>query len=154
MHADSDVEHVILGLEDVRYAALVRADYDAFADLCHPDLLYTHATSVVDTLDSFLEKCRSGWYDYHRLDHPVTRITVLPDVVLVFGQMIGEVTAGGTRKQLHSRTLAVWSRHQERWKLLATQSTGLPDVSPVPRPLARVGSQEDGALLRQEGRTA
>jgi ketosteroid isomerase-like protein len=42
---------VIRQLEDRRYAAIVRGDYDAFRELCHPDLAYTHSTGISDSLD-------------------------------------------------------------------------------------------------------
>ena len=55
---------------------MVAGDFDDFAALCHPDLIYTHSTAVTDTLDSYLAKCRDGFFDYHRIDHPITKIVV------------------------------------------------------------------------------
>jgi uncharacterized protein (TIGR02246 family) len=123
---DTGVEAIIRALEDARYDAVVRGDIGAFADLAHPDLTYTHSNGSVDTLDSYREKLESGFYDYHRIDHPIDRIVVEGDTALVIGEMHADITAGGTRKTLANRALAVWVRADGAWRLLAYQPTVLP----------------------------
>lgn len=120
--SDKDVE-VITELEDQRFDAVVAGDFDRFAAVCHPDLMYTHSNGVTDSLDSYLAKCRDGFYVYHRVDHPVTKILVKADVAFVLGEMNADLTAGGTRKQLRNTSLAVWVRDSETWKLIAYQPT-------------------------------
>jgi ketosteroid isomerase-like protein len=123
--AERDVE-VISELERRRFAAMVAGDFDDFAALCHPDLIYTHSTAVTDTLDSYLAKCRDGFFDYHRIDHPITKIVLAGDVGLVLGEMNADLTIGGTRKQLRNSSLAVWVRDGESWKLIGYQPTPKP----------------------------
>ena len=41
--------------------------------------------------------------------------------------MHADLTAGGTRKTLANRALAVWGRGDGEWRLLAYQPTVLPD---------------------------
>lgn len=122
----SEVEATIRALEDARYDAVVRGDIAAFAELAHPELTYTHSNGSVDTLDSYREKLDSGYYDYHRIDHPIDRIVVEGDTALVIGEMHADITAGGTRKTLANRALAVWVRVDGAWRLLAYQPTVLP----------------------------
>ena len=119
---DKDVE-AIVELERLRYDAVVAGDFDAFAAVCHPDLIYTHSNGVTDTLAAYLEKCRSGYYVYHAVDYPVTKIVIVGDLALVLGEMNAELTSGGTRKQLRNSSLAVWVRVAEDWKLIAYQPT-------------------------------
>jgi ketosteroid isomerase-like protein len=114
---------IIRELEDRRYAAVVAGDFDDFAAVCHPDLIYTHSNAVSDTLGSYLEKCRAGFYVYHEIDHPVSKIVITGDVALVLGEMNAELTAGGTRKQLRNSCLAVWVREGDTWKLIGYQPT-------------------------------
>lgn len=121
---EKDVE-TILGLERRRFDAIVAGDFDTFAAVSHPDLMYTHSNGVTDTLESYLEKCRTGFYVYHRVDHPVTRVVVTGDLGLVLGEMNADLTAGGTRKQLRNSSLAVWLRDGRVWKLIAYQPTVL-----------------------------
>ena len=123
---ESGSEATIRALEDARYDAVVRGDIAAFVELAHPDLTYTHSTGAVDTLDSYREKLESGFYDYHRIDHPIDRIVVEGDTALVVGEMHADITAGGTRKTLANRALAVWVRADGAWRLLAYQPTVLP----------------------------
>jgi 3-hydroxyisobutyrate dehydrogenase-like beta-hydroxyacid dehydrogenase/ketosteroid isomerase-like protein len=113
-------------LEDRRYDAIVAGDFDGFAKLAHPELAYTHSSGDTDTLESYLEKCRSGFYTYHRIDHPVDRITVVGDTAIVVGEMHAELTAGGVQKRLANRCLAVWVRSGGDWKLLGYQPTVIP----------------------------
>ena len=119
---DKDVQ-IIRELEDRRYAAVVAGDFNDFAAVCHLDLIYTHSNGVTDTLESYLEKCRSGFYVYHEIDHPVSKIVITGGVALVSGEMNAELTAGGTRKQLRNSCLAVWVREGDTWKLIGYQPT-------------------------------
>jgi uncharacterized protein (TIGR02246 family) len=123
---ESGSEATIRALEDARYDAVVRGDIAAFVELAHPDLTYTHSTGTVDTLDSYREKLESGFYDYHRIDHPIDRIVIVGDTALVVGEMHADITAGGTRKTLANRALAVWVQVDGAWRLLAYQPTVLP----------------------------
>ncbi|MFE6925409.1 nuclear transport factor 2 family protein [Nocardia sp. NPDC057663] len=124
--ATVEIESTIRSLEDARYAAVVAGDIDGFAAFAHPDLVYTHSNAEVDTLDSYLAKLRAGHYVYHRIDHPVARIVVVGDTAVVSGEMHADITAGGVRKQLANRSVAVWVREGDRWLLLAYWPTVIP----------------------------
>ena len=63
--SDKDVE-AITELERQRFEAVVAGDFDVFASVCHPDLMYTHSNGVTDTLAEYLAKCRDGFYVYHQ----------------------------------------------------------------------------------------
>lgn len=127
--ASTEVEKTICDLEDARYAAVIAGDVDAFAAHAHPELAYTHSNGVTDTLESYQDKLRSGFYVYHRIDHPVDRILVSGNTAVVLGEMHADITAGGKRKNLANRALAVWVRDDDRWLLLAYQPTVLPEQS-------------------------
>ena len=122
---DEDVE-TITALERQRFDAVVAGDFDAFAAVAHPELMYTHSNGVTDTLESYLRKCRDGFYVYHQIDHPITKIVIVDDVALVLGEMNADLTSGGTRKRLNNASLAVWVRAGESWQLIAYQPTPKP----------------------------
>jgi uncharacterized protein (TIGR02246 family) len=119
----TDVDATIRSLEDARYEAIIAGDFDRFAELAHPDLAYTHSNGVTDTFESYLEKCRSGFYVYHRVDHPVEFVRIVDDVALVVGEMNADISADGADKVLKNRCLAVWKNTDDGWRLLAYQPT-------------------------------
>lgn len=119
----SSDEQDILALEDSRYEAVLRSDFDAFAELCHQELVYAHSNGERDDLGSYMDKCRQGVYVYHRIDHPVEQVKIVGDVALVMGEMHADLTIRGTRTPLDNTALAVWVRAGSSWKLLAYQPT-------------------------------
>ncbi|AKJ08522.1 ketosteroid isomerase [Streptomyces incarnatus] len=119
----ADNAEIIRTLENNRFDAIVARDFDKFAELAHPDLAYTHSNGALDTLSSYLDKCKNGYYVYHQIDHPIDTITVVGDTAVVIGEMNADLTAGGVRKQLANRSLAVWTRVDGTWKFLAYQPT-------------------------------
>jgi hypothetical protein len=123
---DSLAAKEIAELEARRYEAVLRADYDAFASLCHEELVYAHSNGQRDTLESYLEKCRAGEYVYHSIEHPVEQIKVIGDVALVVGAMKAQLTIKGSPTQLDNTSLAVWIRGVSGWKFLAYQPTTKP----------------------------
>ena len=131
-HSD---EQDVLSLEDLRYEAVLRSDFDAFATLCHDELVYAHSNGERDDLGSYIDKCRQGVYVYHRVDHPVEQVKILGDVALVMGDMHADLTIRGKRTELDNSALAVWIRMGSSWKLLAYQ--------PTPKPV-RAAFGEDG----------
>jgi hypothetical protein len=116
----------ILAAEDLRYEALLGPDLPALERLFHDRLSYAHSSGVRDTKDQYLEKIRNGYYDYARIDHPVERVDVLGDTVVVIGRMTADLTVQGTQKTIHNLALAVWTKDSGEWQLVAYASTPLP----------------------------
>jgi ketosteroid isomerase-like protein len=116
----------VLTLEYRRYEAVTKQDFEAFEAMCHPDLVYTHSNGERDSLESYLHKCRTGHYVYHRIAHPVEKVVIAGDTAIVVGEMQADITAGGKDLHLNNSSLAVWVRGDGAWKLLAYQPTVLP----------------------------
>ncbi|MFJ6697131.1 nuclear transport factor 2 family protein [Streptomyces sp. NPDC091272] len=109
--------------ESRRFRAIVSGDLAGFRELAHPGLTYTHSSGNVDTLDSFLAKCESAFFVYHRIEHRTDSVTVVGDTAVVTGAASVDMTAGGTPRELANRTLGVWVRVHGQWRLLAHQAT-------------------------------
>jgi hypothetical protein len=116
----------VLAAEDRRYEALIGPDLPTLERLFHDRLSYAHSSGVRDTRDEYLEKIRSGYYDYQRLDHPVERVEVVGDTALVVGRMTADLAVDGTPKTIDNLALAVWTRAGGEWQLLAYAPTRLP----------------------------
>ena len=124
MSAEDDV----LAAEDRRYEALLGPDLPTLERLFHDRMSYAHSSGVRDTKDQYLEKIRNGYYDYARIDHPVERVDVLGDTVVVIGRMTADLTVQGTQKTIDNLSLAVWTKDSGEWQLIAYASTPLPDA--------------------------
>lgn len=115
----------IIKLENERFLSLVEKRYQDFANLAHDDLTYTHTTGVIDTKDSYLEKLKRGFYDYKWIEHPITKIEIIDNIALVFGEMNSELLAGNTHKILKNKSIAIWKKENNHWLFYAYQPTPL-----------------------------
>jgi hypothetical protein len=116
----------VLALEDRRYQAMIDADLDTLDRLCADELSYAHSSGVRDTKDEYFAKVRSGYYDYHRIDHPAERVEVVGGTAVVVGRMTADLDVDGVGKTIDNLALAVWVRTAEGWRLLAYAPTTLP----------------------------
>jgi hypothetical protein len=124
--ARHDAEAEVLALEDRRYQAMIDADLDTLDRLLADEVSYAHSSGVRDTKDEYVAKVRSGYYDYHRIDHPTERVEVLGDTAIVVGRMTADLDVDGVGKTIDNLCLAVWTRTDDGWRLLAYAPTTLP----------------------------
>jgi hypothetical protein len=125
MSREDDVRAVLAG-EDHRYEALIGPDLATLDRLFAEQLSYAHSSGIRDTKGEYLEKIRSGYYVYQRVDHSTERVEVVGDTVVVIGRMTADLTVQGTAKTIDNLALAVWTRVTGDWQLLAYASTPLP----------------------------
>jgi ketosteroid isomerase-like protein len=123
-HAE-DVRSV-LAAEDRRYQAMQDADLTTLDELFADELSYAHSSGARDTKSQYVEKVRSGYYVYRRIDHPVERVEVVGDTAIVVGRMTADLEVQGTPKSIDNLALAVWTRASGDWKLLAYAPSSLP----------------------------
>ena len=126
MGHDTEATRAVLAAEDRRYRAMQDADLATLAEVCADELSYAHSSGIRDTKSEYLEKLRSGYYVYRRIDHPVDRVEVLGDTAIVLGRMTADVEVQGTLKVIDNLALAVWTRASGTWRLLAYAPTSLP----------------------------
>ena len=126
MGHDTDDVRAVLAAEDRRYRAMQDADLATLTEVCADELSYAHSSGVRDTRSEYLEKLRSGYYVYRRIEHPVERVEVLGDTAIVLGRMTADVEVQGTLKTIDNLALAVWTRASGTWQLLAYAPTSLP----------------------------
>jgi hypothetical protein len=123
--SEDDVR-AVLAAEDRRYDALLGPDLPTLERLFHERLTYAHSSGVRDTKAEYLAKIENGYYVYSRIDHPVERVDVLGDSAVVVGRMTADLTVDGTAKTIDNLALAVWTRAEGEWQLIAYASTPLP----------------------------
>ncbi|MGZ4604299.1 MAG: nuclear transport factor 2 family protein [Kineosporiaceae bacterium] len=119
----TDDEAAVLAAEDRRYRAVIEGDLAALEEMLADELSYTHSNGSVDTKDSYLEKLRTRYYVYDRVDHPVDRVAVVGDCAIVVGRMVADIHVQGTPKHLDNLVLVVWTRARGDWQLLGFAPT-------------------------------
>ena len=122
----SDEVASVLAAEDRRYQAMIDTDLDTLDRMLDDRLSYAHSSGARDTKDEYLEKVRSGYYDYLTIEHPVERVEVVGGTAMVIGRMTSDLTVQGTRKTIDNLALSVWVRADGVWQLLAYAPTTLP----------------------------
>jgi ketosteroid isomerase-like protein len=125
MGHDDDVRAVLVA-EERRYRAMQDGDLAALDASCAEELSYAHSNGVRDTKAEYLEKVRSGYYVYHRIEHPVDRVAVHGDTAIVVGRMTADLDVDGVAKTIDNLALAVWTRAAGDWQLLGYAPTPLP----------------------------
>ena len=127
MTPNDTIDH-IARLDRERVAALLAKDTTALNRLLDDELVYVHSTGVADSKQSYLEGLLTGVWDYHQLSLRDHRYVVHDQTVLVFCRMAIEITVRGTFKSFESNALLVWMQRAEGWRLVAVQSSSIPNA--------------------------
>lgn len=112
----------VLALEARRYDAMTGNDLATLAVLFHDELVYTHASGVVDTKASYIDALRQGHTRYLSVEQRQQQVKLLGDVALVIGASHLEVEVRGVRKSLDLRSLAAWTATPAGWQFIAWQA--------------------------------
>jgi ketosteroid isomerase-like protein len=113
-------------LEDERYAAMLARDLKTLERLLDEQLVYMHSSGVADSKRSYLTGLREGVWDYQRIARTEQSVKVSGDTALVFNRLAISIKVRGVQKDLDNRALAVWTRREGAWRLLALQSGAVP----------------------------
>jgi Domain of unknown function (DUF4440) len=112
--------------EQLRFAALVNGDLDAFDELCDGRFIYTHSTGHQDSKQSFSVACRGGIIRYHRIDATAEKIVLAGNCAVVTGSMEADLTVSGALRTVHNLATSVWINEAGAWKLLASHMSAKP----------------------------
>lgn len=136
--ADSASIRAVLGAEDQRFAAMLRADTAALARDLAGDLTYTHTDGMHNSKAEFLRLVGSGALRYTTVTPQARTVRVAGPIAVVDGRSAMQVESDGHAHRFAIRYLAVYRRDARGWTLIAWQSTRLPDRS-RPGPGRRAG---------------
>jgi ketosteroid isomerase-like protein len=125
--ADSEDERDIMQCDDRRFKAMVRGDVTALRMALADSLTYTHSSGVHDTKAQFLDSLTLGQLRYKSIIPEARSVRVYGGAGLVTGTARMEVTARGHDTRFRIRYLAVYVKAQDRWQMVAWQSTRLPE---------------------------
>jgi ketosteroid isomerase-like protein len=125
--ADSDDERDIMQCDDRRFKAMVPGDLTALRLALADSLTYTHSSGVHDTKAQFLDALTLGQLSHKSIIPEARSVRVHGGAGLVTGTARMEITARGHDTRFRIRYLAVYVKAQDRWQLVAWQSTRVPE---------------------------
>ena len=125
--ADSDDERDIMQCDDRRFKAMVRGDLTALRMALADSLTYTRSSAVHDTKAQFLDALRLGQFSYKSIIPEARSVRVYGGAGIVTGTARMEITTLGHDTRFRIRYLAVYVKAQDRWQLVAWQSTRVPE---------------------------
>ena len=124
----SRTEADVLRADDHRFAAMVRGDWAALDAALADDLAYVHSTARLESKAEHLGNLRAGKPHYRGIAPRDRQARVLGPVGVVNGVSEMHVENGGKEQRFTVRYLAIYAQAGERWRLIAWQSTRVPDA--------------------------
>lgn len=131
----------VLALDREWEDAIVARDVPTMERLASDDLVYSHASCEIDDKAAFLGHIAHGPLRFLQVEYEDIAVVTRESVALLTCALHLRVTdATGEPDQLHFRTTHVWGREVDAWRLLANQSTHLPEGHPLRRMPATEGA--------------
>jgi hypothetical protein len=112
--------------EDARYAAQTGDDFAAMDRLFGQDLVYIHASAVVDDKRSYIESMRSGNVKYRVMRRSDVKVRTYGCLALVTGNANFDVTVKGQDLAVELRFHSIWAKRPGGPQFVSWQATRVP----------------------------
>lgn len=117
----------IIALDKERMDAMAAKDVAKLRNLLCKGLIYTHSSARLDTKQSIIDNMESGATVYTSVVPSDIAAQDLGDVVVLTGKAAIQVSTGGKDLDFGVRFTDVWQNQGGQWRMVAWQSTKLPD---------------------------
>lgn len=117
------IDEQIQAAERTRTEALKRQDTASLERLLAPDYIYIHASGRSEDKDTYLRAIGSGafqWTGFHHVDTIVRPVAA--DTALMYGFVHATKQQAGEERTLLFRSVSVWVRDGDEWKLTFQQN--------------------------------
>jgi len=121
----------VVALEDKRRKAMVAGDIITLQTIIAEDATYVHATGIMQTRDELLRLLANKTIQYLSFEVEKTSYRVYGSTVVGTGVQAIKVRSGGKSLAIKSRYTAVYAERDGAEKLIAYQSTPLPETTPA-----------------------
>jgi len=118
----------VLAADDCRFEAMRKQDWAALDASLADDLVYVHSTARVESKAEHIGNLRAGKPHYRGIAPRDRTARVRGDVGIVNGVSEMHVESAGKEQRFTVRYLAVYSRAGGAWRMMAWQSTRVPDA--------------------------
>jgi hypothetical protein len=119
----------VVGLEEKRRKAMVAADTKTLEAIIAEDATYVHSTGIMQKRDELLRLLANKTIQYISFDLEKSSYSVYGTTVVGTGVQKIAVMAGGKSRVIHSRYTVVYAERDGAEKLIAYQSTPLPEMT-------------------------
>jgi len=126
--AYTGIEADVLGADDRRFEAMRKGDWAALDAALADDLTYVHSTARQETKAEHIANLRGGKPHYRGIAPRERRARVHGDVGLVNGVSEMHVERDGKEQRFTVRYLAVYAKAGGQWRMIAWQSTKVPEA--------------------------
>lgn len=117
----------VLRADDNRFEAMRKEDWNALESALADDLTYVHSTARLETKAEHVGNLKAGKPHYRGIAPRDRTARVNGDVGIVNGVSEMHVENAGKEQRFTVRYLAVYAKKAEGWRMIAWQSTRVPD---------------------------
>ena len=117
----------VITFDKERMQAMVDQDAAKLKNIICKDLIYTHSSARLDTKESLIGNMESGAAVYKACTPSDVEALDLGDSVVLTGRADITVEAHGNPNSFSVRFTDVWQNQDGTWRMVAWQSTKLPD---------------------------
>jgi ketosteroid isomerase-like protein len=122
------IDAEVLAADDRRFAAMQKGDWAGLEAVLAADLTYVHSTARLESRAEHVGNLRAGKPHYRGIAPRERRVRVHGDVGVVNGVSEMYVENAGKEQRFTVRYLAVYARSGGAWRMIAWQSTRVPDA--------------------------
>ena len=115
-----------LRAEDARYAAQTSRDFAGLQQLLGDDLVYIHASTIVDTKASYIEVQRAGTVIYRKMRRSDVTVRTYGCVAIITGIGNFDVTVKGEDLAVEIRFHSIWAKRAAGVEFISWEATRVP----------------------------
>jgi ketosteroid isomerase-like protein len=117
----------VLRADDNRFEAMRKGDWNALEAALADDLTYVHSTARLESKAEHAGNLRAGKPHYRGIAPRDRTVRVHGNVGIVNGVSEMHVENAGKEQRFTVRYLAVYTKSADQWRMIAWQSTRVPD---------------------------
>jgi ketosteroid isomerase-like protein len=124
----AQMEAEVLSADDRRFEAMRKEDWSALEAVLADDLTYVHSTARLETKAEHVGNLKAGKPHYRGIAPRERKVRVHGGVGVVNGVSEMHVDNAGKEQRFTVRYLAVYAKSGNAWRMIAWQSTRVPDA--------------------------
>lgn len=122
----AEIEQAVLQLEKDWVDALVKADTAKLEELYADTLVYTHSSAQVDDKAKYIANMKTGATKYVSIDREDIKANAYGNSAVVTCKATIKLKVSGEDRLVIARMIHVYVKIQQRWQMVAHQTTKLP----------------------------